>query len=126
MFFFFKQKTAYGMRISDWSSDVCSSDLQRGADHIGDAPARAFGDDQRQSTCHRGTDAPAILGHARPRAQLFGRKKFDAIGVDDDIEGRRSEEHTSELQSLMRISYAVFCLQKKNKHTINKSSINSY
>src|SRR3546814_7229529 len=115
------------MRISDWSSDVCSSDLaqprvdllcdqegdretpdenrimtprqksrpmpfdlafgfahhqpgddrrqdQRGADHIGDAPARAFGDDQRQS---------------------------------------RSEEHTSETQSLKRISYAALCLKNK-------------
>src|SRR3546814_8546669 len=38
LFFFFKQKTAYDMRISDWSSDVCSSDLEHGAERRGDAP----------------------------------------------------------------------------------------
>src|SRR3546814_1694842 len=96
-FFFFKQKTAYDMRISDWSSDVCSSDLY--------LPLR-----QVQHTRH---------------VQVVRRNPFDAIGGVDDHRpdgankdgpdsGRvRSEEHTSELQSLMRISYAVFCLKKK-------------
>src|SRR3546814_1334378 len=89
LFFFFKQKTAYEMRISDWSSDVCSSDLRRrDADNV--------------------EPGGACLG---PDA------------VDDGFHGEnsrsicfwRSEEHTSELQSLMRISYAVFCLKKKKR-----------
>src|SRR3546814_2201286 len=97
-FFFFKQKTAYEMRISDWSSDVCSSDL----------PSGKFGD-QRQALViggpqlRRVDDGIQVAGH-RPRAPKRFRRVF-----------QRSEEHTSELQSLMRISYAVFCLKKKKK-----------
>src|SRR3546814_2609033 len=45
--------------------------------------------------------------------------EWTAISFFNKAEGTRSEEHTSELQSLMRISYAVFCLKKKNKHTMN-------
>src|SRR3546814_3924759 len=87
--FFFKQKTAYEMRISDWSSDVCSSGLQEGADHVAD---------------HDGSEAETVdIGReAKQPDEHEG-------GAGDD----RSEEHTSELQSLMRISYAVFCLKKK-------------
>src|SRR3546814_7454489 len=81
--FFFKQKTGYEMRISDWSSDVCSSDLGR----------------PRQ-----GPD----LFPAQPDAGATGAGRHAAGGIL-----QRSEEHTSELQSLMRISYAVFCLKKK-------------
>src|SRR3546814_4561708 len=94
-FFFFKQKTAYEVRISDWSSDVCSSDLR----HIDDRHVRA---DVSQQLCPR----PCLL---QPDADvdggLYGRRHGDRHA--------RSEEHTSELQSLMRISYAVFCLKKK-------------
>src|SRR3546814_3898223 len=103
-FFFFKQKTAYEMRISDWSSDVCSSDLRCLA---GDAACR------RRS--HRGLVAE-ILPHRRR-----GRRSLSALCLDHGMghRGGRSEEHTSELQSLMRISYAVFCLKKKTQlHTI--------
>src|SRR3546814_9789049 len=109
------------MRISDWSSDVCSSDLQ------------AAGREQRAQ--------PGALAHHRPDAQCrrlvqgirrqAGREILsEARGADADLVGHpqsagagmavrrprtdsRSEEHTSELQSLMRISYAVFCLKKK-------------
>src|SRR3546814_5563739 len=81
--FFVKQKTAYEMRISDWSSDVCSSDLS--ASDVS-AAARLF------------TATPA---------------RISTVGLALRPASRRSEEHTSELQSLMRISYAVFCLQKK-------------
>src|SRR3546814_4526842 len=106
--FFFKQKTAYEMRISDWSSDVCSSDLDRpviehraGADDRCVARGRAV--DHRAFRPHPGDldlDGQRVAGAVRRRAD-------------------RSEEHTSELQSLMRISYAVFCLKKKKKHKVS-------
>src|SRR3546814_7237396 len=100
------------MRISDWISDVCSSDLAGNAlrrhRNIRQTHARMDGEiidalfgllDQRIAE-----DVPGqILGNA---ADLLQRL----------IDGHRSEEHTSELQSLMRISYAVFCLTKKT-HT---------
>src|SRR3546814_1000537 len=133
-FFFFKQKTAYEMRISDWSSDVCSSDL-----------VEAFGDPRQV----RGGNAVATVAHRKDRAAIGAARKDDrdiaagrrvahrvghqvgerAVQLADGAEqvdarvvvdgdrvaalaqcfGLRSEEHTSELQSLMRISYAVFC-----------------
>src|SRR3546814_2525107 len=127
---FFKQKTAYEMRISDWSSDVCSSDLigghQRGdpeqhpVDQIGlgERPERSH-DHQRDDP---GADADRMDAtfDAGPAEQ---EPEEDA--ERDRRRGRhrpprnrqaiaRSEEHTSELQSLMRISYAVFCLKTKN------------
>src|SRR3546814_10046505 len=69
-----------------------------------------------------------VPGHAGPRLhartqggrQSVGRRR-DHAGMDAVL-AARSEEHTSELQSLMRISYAVFCLKKNNKHTIQVSS----
>src|SRR3546814_3758739 len=127
-FFFSKQKTAYEMRISDWSSDVCSSDLlERAADikresvqvvdaivaqDIGKLPdpttAAAL---QRVPGVQVSTNRNNELGDVRVRGlpdvltTVNGREVFTTTG--------RSEEHTSELQSLMRISYAVFCLKKK-------------
>src|SRR3546814_6263844 len=89
--FFFKQKTAYEMRISDWSSDVCSSDLL-----LASLPAPK--------------NVDKLVGEGA-KASGFQR------GLQGVLRGIRSEEHTSELQSLMRISYAVFCLKKKNKHS---------
>src|SRR3546814_9381991 len=134
--FFFKQKTAYEMRISDWSSDVCSSDLD----------IRFGTERQRQHNAFR----PTLRGHlprlcpARTlwpnhpvqRLLVWRRHDLDTGKVDylehlpppprsraercvrthgDPECPERSEEHTSELQSLMRISYAVFCLKKKTK-----------
>src|SRR3546814_4345414 len=105
MFFFFKQKTAYEMRISDWSSDVCSSDLakiigeQVGTRYRGFEDARAF-------EAAEGEIMPPL-----PLALFAGGGEANGGIVE-----QRSEEHTSELQSLMRISYAVFCL-KKNKQS---------
>src|SRR3546814_3811692 len=86
------------MRISDWSSDVCSSDLT--------------GVLRRQR--------PMTEPHAARVAIERYHLAFHADGVADPRRVwkhgvLRSEEHTSELQSLMRISYAVFCLKKKNK-----------
>src|SRR3546814_9713041 len=99
------------MRISDWSSDVCSSDLRF-------AQRRAFGDAQLE---FEGGIADALLAlvfgvHPGLRQHLAdGRREPVDHGVDPHAAGtvQRSEEHTSELQSLMRISYAVFCLKKK-------------
>src|SRR3546814_6175181 len=117
------------MRISDWSSDVCSSDLSEDrAIGVGDV-------------LKRGTTEDALAERGDHRAALHDRAHFHAAGratilLDHDtvlrhvdkaagqitrvrrLERRvgqalRSEEHTSELQSLMRTSYAVFCLQKK-------------
>src|SRR3546814_4722121 len=97
------------MRISDWSSDVCSSDLSDERQCLGLDRARA-------SLAAR---ALALRLQAPPRTRLVGddglegpvRQISDAGDAQAAI---RSEEHTSELQSLMRISYAVFCLKKKN------------
>src|SRR3546814_10708410 len=117
MFFFFKQKTAYEMRISDWSSDVCSSDLLLN-------PRLTRGD--FSCACGR-TSFEAIIG-VRVSATNADSATAPASATDSSRNRRpvlpsmkptgrntaRSEEHTSELQSLMRISYAVFCLKKKN------------
>src|SRR3546814_4703815 len=115
------------MRISDWSSDVCSSDLtgpcplprgagsdESGATRHGAAPCIAAANEPTAGYCrcravpgvrcvqlHNWADFVGGWRHCPPHA-LCGRRT-------------RSEEHTSELQSLMRISYAVFCLKKKKK-----------
>src|SRR3546814_3593335 len=132
VFFLFKQKTAYEMRISDWSSDVCSSDLaspKRGhaaGNGLADAPdAGQVGIENlcpilfRHIEKRRGRRDAGIVDKDLDRAELVldpcdGRINAGPIG---NIE--RSEEHTSELQSLMRISYAVFCLKKKKKQKNN-------
>src|SRR3546814_6115776 len=114
------------MRISDWSSDVCSSDLA-----TCDGPVTVLGHSM-------GGGVAAVLA-AREPGLVARVGLFDAAGVRfadnqfglDVLAGKnpfgvhdraalaqyfdilRSEEHTSELQSLMRISYAVFCLKKK-------------
>src|SRR3546814_6905777 len=165
--FFVKQKTAYEMRISDWSSDVCSSDLHqflqqlapfgpaeverdrlfraveifpiervigRGnrpapeigaaadlvdADHLGPhlraiEPGGGGGDEGRRLD-HRQAGKEVIHSGARVK---FAQHMLGDLKMEDL---RRSEEHTSELQSLMRISYAVFCLKKKKDKHIKKN-----
>src|SRR3546814_4484999 len=111
------------MRISDWSSDVCSSDLSRSAARGGRRSSRGrlvrIGDDQHQRLAARLADAD-LRAPVEPRRgpglqQPFLAVRMDDAGARQDIINLRSEEHTSELQSLMRISYAVFCLKKKNK-----------
>src|SRR3546814_7324330 len=116
------------MRISDWSSDVCSSDLLR-AERLPLAigapdPARiaaAIGSRPERDRIYAAIGlAAGDVGRAgdvgagmMPRHAPGARAGFDR--VDDRIgDASRSEEHTSELQSLMRSSYAVFCLKKKN------------
>src|SRR3546814_6499394 len=117
------------MRISDWSSDVCSSDLLRSIMERGMTCGRLGGDEfaivlpnvpgakEAEDLAHR-----IIATLSRPYVvdnhQLFvGASVGYAMGPQDGatvetLTRNRSEEHTSELQSLMRISYAVFCLKK--------------
>src|SRR3546814_8789636 len=119
------------MRISDWSSDVCSSDLSKRVEH--DEQRRPFMDHDRRADAEphdcrgheQGDDAEAddqILADdpTRTAAQSHSERQVRQI---------RSEEHTSELQSLMRNSYAVFCLKKKkyteeNTHNHSKQTNN--
>src|SRR3546814_9480552 len=128
------------MRISDWSSDVCSSDLRcrrqrRGRLQPGlqpavrvhlvrHLPAAAAGQPPRPGDHRRREEVRRIIAVTRLTADrkefrvqspkpMSCRPWFAAILV-------RSEEHTSELQSLMRNSYAVFCLKKKNKISRNR------
>src|SRR3546814_8685116 len=107
-FFFFKQKTAYEMRISDWSSDVCSSDLLFMTNL---APKRSWEDTDGRDSNGKRPRGDRRLGLCHQRVRLCGLGCQPAVAAG----GTRSEEHTSELQSLMRISYAVFCLIKKKK-----------
>src|SRR3546814_1416278 len=133
------------MRISDWSSDVCSSDLVKiGRDGqfgriasavLPNAAQIGVDADYRSILTEARRDLGQVVGalNAQPRqCAAFERGNRDrhllqvfrtAIGGDDDFLDAgagvgRSEEHTSELQSLMRISYAVFGLKKKKKKLI--------
>src|SRR3546814_5229325 len=127
------------MRISDWSSDVCSSDLwvDEGLRRSQEAPERR-GDPHVEDEGKAGeiprqprrppADLPAIDAveddvrhHFAVQRAVHQDGKAFILEILERIEGQpahraqllRSEEHTSELQSLMRISYAVFCLKKK-------------
>src|SRR3546814_1636450 len=135
------------MRISDWSSDVCSSDLafgnrfERGIAEAGrgqgDAEGHAVG---TKTGRHRNSRKPEQIeevgvgaepavradrirehvghpvgGRRRRQQQYVGPRPFGLGAAAQRLQ--RSEEHTSELQSLMRISYAVFCLKKKKKES---------
>src|SRR3546814_8690808 len=110
------------MRISDWSSDVCSSDLRlAGADPGALLVAEvdlelhaARGGHFLQPLDHQTREEDHRAAHEHRVGDLLV-----AHALDDRL---RSEEHTSELQSLMRISYAVFCLKTKN--TINQCKSN--
>src|SRR3546814_7048520 len=128
------------MRISDWSSDVCSSDLGRISADGEYSPWRKVKDEPRVLAMSDGEgvifalERPDIQGNARysliEASADKGGSKLHIMRDDNNkplngIDGtalhnieskRRSEEHTSELQSLMRISYAVFCMNKKSKH----------
>src|SRR3546814_2402374 len=144
------------MRISDWSSDVCSSDRAlAGSVVLSPQAARASAPIEVRRTVrsrvmffflHKGANAGLLSGLERKVEFRFERgpggdfgvapvdektgRAFDMVGAAADVghagefglrdlAAQRSEEHTSELQSLMRISYAVFCLKKKNKTTLD-------
>src|SRR3546814_9108112 len=107
------------MRISDWSSDVCSSDLEKARAHqvslsaINETLSVAWGSAYVNDFVDRGRVKKVFVQGAVDAR--IAPEDFDKWYVRN-AEGKmvpRSEEHTSELQSLMRISYAVFCLKKK-------------
>src|SRR3546814_8707811 len=104
------------MRISDWSSDVCSSDLEV------NVPAR-YGLDLWKTLYEAGRKFGITPYGTETMHVLRAEKGYIIVGQDTDgtvtpddagLSWARSEEHTSELQSLMRSSYAVFCLKKKH------------
>src|SRR3546814_7034038 len=104
------------MRISDWSSDVCSSDLpeRRAVPRRSRRSGKSLG---AEEAGEGDADAPATTRQRSSRFALHSHEHSPRhrppTGQALPIYYVRSEEHTSELQSLMRISYAVFCLQKK-------------
>src|SRR3546814_9151556 len=100
------------MRISDWSSDVCSSDLVALADH--QPLGRATGAVHAAAFC---SPAGAILCAREDVRRHNALDKLIGALARTGVDPARSEEHTSELQSLMRLSYAVFCLKPPNKRT---------
>src|SRR3546814_3545869 len=117
------------MRISDWSSDVCSSDLIEIGDDDGQPGAVECGHKHcverlRPASVRHYTlltaDSTVITGSRSCLHQAAETLRHASHGpFPSSFQGfptRRSEEHTSELQSLMRISYAVFCLKKTKKH----------
>src|SRR3546814_4455225 len=128
-FFFFKQKTAYEMRISDWSSDVCSSDLDRhprrprqqfGVDSHHRASALAQYREQPSAWARRSAtvgarhtyrDRNSDDGHRHHRSaanRQHGRTRDQRYALTTEAVAADRKSTTSELQSLMRISYAVF------------------
>src|SRR3546814_8703353 len=125
LFVYFKQKTAYEMRISDWISDVCSSDLLA-CFQLARLGGFQLPLDFAPFLHQRGRRLSLTPYDAWRRAHAMhhagaGNMARRGIGDIDTLTIDRSEEHTSELQSLMRISYAVFCLKKKTYvlYTIN-------
>src|SRR3546814_1005734 len=108
------------MRISDWSSDVCSSDLLP----CPPGPAckhRRQRSDLQGRQYSRPTSACPL--HADPATAH--RHHIERPACRSAPQNSRSEEHTSELQSLMRISYAVFCLKKKTTNILQTNNNNT-
>src|SRR3546814_1649546 len=129
------------MRSSDWSSDVCSSDLLHAAEMMRVRIQDLFAQDARRHRRFTCEDVGFYLDFSKQRANeqtmmllqsLARQQGLDSwrqrlfAGAHVNNSEDRSEEHTSELQSLMRISYAVFCLKKKkyNKQLQTNKSVN--
>src|SRR3546814_4187663 len=115
------------MRISDWSSDVCSSDLREARRQVRHPRVSRAGAQGRRAAagCARcqdqSLDCRAVVGTRDSGLGTTGPRDHGTTGPREKRKAtgpqRRSEEHTSELQSLMRISYAVFCLKKQTNNT---------
>src|SRR3546814_1702847 len=134
LFVFFNQKTAYEMRISDWSSDVCSSDLPLEAPPespprnelrlLGHHPLGGAFIASLSPALAEELDMPEVwsgvvitrVQRGTPANRVGFRARDIIVSVNGQAFRRRSEEHTSELQYLMRNSYAGFCLQQNNEH----------
>src|SRR3546814_8922630 len=114
------------MRISDWSSDVCSSDLQAFEEVKNWDPSLTLSVNISPGQLKDPWLSQKILKLLvetgfppnRLEVEITESSLFENLSLAQSIVGR-SEEHTSELQSLMRISYAVFCLKKKTKSSTN-------
>src|SRR3546814_5894993 len=141
LLFFFKRKSAYVVRISDLSSDVCSSDLSsrfRLKNPWCQLPGSA--DDTSVGTLfHRAGGEPSLAQDivqrtlaspgGYPRVPQPVHRSETSLLIPQDrhagrqaqVVGSRSEGHTSELQSLMSNSYAVFCVNNKNTNTSTKA-----
>src|SRR3546814_5291849 len=102
------------MRISDWSSDVCSSDLSLPSSCVGISISGFFRSKSNNGKLINARQTYSVAGRRNAAITLLPFPRPDQPCDQPSLSGkRRSEEHTSELQSLMRISYAVFCLKKK-------------
>src|SRR3546814_9385017 len=115
------------MRISDWSSDVCSSDLGPKSSSLCSPLIRRFAPPSPAGGRRVGVGSLRGLGKllVQHLADFLLHRALQRGQQETELRGHRSEKHTSELPSLMRISYAVFCLKKKNKlqtHIRNKST----
>src|SRR3546814_8972854 len=137
------------MRISDWSSDVCSSDLRQGGRGVLRFPLHCTGRSLRflagsrllrgpledrqeiilqsktelepcRTSQNFGSSAASARSRSRRRSLIFRWPRTTTARTATTGRPMRSEEHTSELKSLMRSSYAVFCLKTKNIPTSNK------
>src|SRR3546814_2148441 len=112
------------MRISDWSSDVCSSDLPEFGSRTDPASNLQLTARCVYAIKNLGLETVADVDSCSDLNLLkqYGISRVRLIQIRTEINrylrrrAARSEEHTSELQSLMRISYAVFCLKKKNNY----------
>src|SRR3546814_8286866 len=117
------------MRISDWSSDVCSSDLtgQRGVElcsqvAAGDLRHHLAAEDRHIVQLGVEDEVGNVPDHhVVPEIVEIAERRVLLQIVRRCVEPERSEEHTSELQSLMRLSYDVFCLKKKTKYHVNRT-----
>src|SRR3546814_1714487 len=124
--------TAYVMRISDWSSDVCSSDLFfPGPVSAVTSEGALYGIPIRQNVAglHFNEEFFQEKGLEGPPAtieEFLDLARRLTYTREDGTQVTRSEEHTSELQSLMRITYAVFCLKKQHNMTITSHNNISY
>src|SRR3546814_7118826 len=116
------------MRISDWSSDVCSSDLFVGTIHLRFSRIRQCVGGGIHAPRPSSTGNRRNAGHRDLRSPARAPKLAACKGINREIcrhclsPRTRSEEHTSELQSLMRTSYAALCLTKQKKYSHKRNS----
>src|SRR3546814_7286764 len=115
------------MRISDWSSDVCSSDLQWRLRSGPPSPPPIRSIEIFNAPAPPWTPPRLCALMLRPSLRDSFMARYSAFSLlANAFTGNRSEEHTSELQSLMRISYAVFCLKKKKTKQLTHTHITHY